>query len=276
MLNHMLGNGILAEDEGVLGLGARGEREFGRRYFAELVAAFTEPLLLAVRHGSIDLGAVHPASLTPSSRGEVPILSLGGRSWKVVHIDWRRRAVAVTPADGPGRSRWLGSGRSLAASTCRAAERIVAGAAPGCRLSRRAEAALDVIRSQLPFVDAVRLPIVSDGESRMTIWTFSGGATSSSIAREFAHSGLAVLGFDDFSVSVRGAAPGKIADYLRHIDPDLAHPRLPDNLTGALKFGLCLPEAVAAEVLSRRTADPASVREIALREPRFVSDFRNS
>ena len=105
----MLGSGILAEDGGILGLGARGEREFGRRHFADLVAAFTEPLLLVVRHGPVDVGAVHPASLAPSARGEAPVLSLGGRSWKVTDVDWRRRAVAVVPADGAGDR--AGSGR---------------------------------------------------------------------------------------------------------------------------------------------------------------------
>ena len=105
MLDHMLESGVLADDSGVLGLGTRGEHEFGRRHFADLVAAFTEPLLLVVRHGPLDIGAVHPASLVPASRGEVPVLSLGGRSWKVVQVDWRRRAVGVVPAEGRGRSR---------------------------------------------------------------------------------------------------------------------------------------------------------------------------
>ena len=108
----------------------------------------------------------------------------------------------------------------------------------------------------------------------MTVWAFGGGASSSSVARELAASGLAVVGFDDFSISVRGALVGEVADRVRRIDPDLAHPRLPDDLVGALKFGLCLPEALAAGVLSSRTADPGSVREIVSREPRLVSDPR--
>jgi len=106
----------------------------------------------------------------------------------------------------------------------------------------------------------------------VTVWTFGGGASSASVAREFAASGLAVIGFDDISVSVRGALAGEVADRVRRIDSDLAHPRLPGDLVGALKFGLCLPETLAAGILSSRTADPASVREIVSREPRFVSD----
>src|SRR5690606_2117134 len=58
ILAHMLGTGILSEDGGILGFGPVGEREFGRRHFSDLVAAFTEPMVLAVRHGPIDIGTV--------------------------------------------------------------------------------------------------------------------------------------------------------------------------------------------------------------------------
>lgn len=83
IIDHMLKTGILVEDAGVLGLGAKGEHEFGRRHFSDLVAAFSEPLLLSVRHGRADLGTVHPASLVPGRAGDFAVLSLGvgvGRS----------------------------------------------------------------------------------------------------------------------------------------------------------------------------------------------------
>jgi ATP-dependent Lhr-like helicase len=50
VIGHMLATGILVEDGGVLGLGSEGEAKFGRRHFQELLAAFTTPLLLLVRH----------------------------------------------------------------------------------------------------------------------------------------------------------------------------------------------------------------------------------
>jgi ATP-dependent Lhr-like helicase len=46
-----------------LGIGTTGEVEFGRRYFRELVAAFTTPFLLVVRYGDNDLGNIDPLSL---------------------------------------------------------------------------------------------------------------------------------------------------------------------------------------------------------------------
>ena len=161
ILDYMLETGILTEEAGILGLGAKGERQFGRRHFSELVAAFSEPLVLSVRHGPAELGTVHPASLVPKRAGDAPVLSLGGRSWKVTDIDWRRRMVLVVPSVSGGRCRWIGSSRAMSAAVCAMMERIVAGAEPRCRLSRRATEALAQIRDRLAFVDGDSLPVVS-------------------------------------------------------------------------------------------------------------------
>ena len=51
ILSHMLQTEVLVENEGVIGLGPRGEREFGRRHFSDLVAAFSSPMILTVHYG---------------------------------------------------------------------------------------------------------------------------------------------------------------------------------------------------------------------------------
>jgi ATP-dependent Lhr-like helicase len=82
VLRHMLSVGVLTEDESVIGLGAKGEREFGRRHFSDLVAAFSSQLILTVFNGPAELGSVHPASLARQPGDAAPILLLGGRSWR--------------------------------------------------------------------------------------------------------------------------------------------------------------------------------------------------
>jgi ATP-dependent Lhr-like helicase len=268
---HMLERGILAEDAGILGLGVKGEEEFGRRHFSDLVAAFSEPLLLLVRHGLADLGTVHPASLVRTTIGEPAVLSLAGRSWKVTNVDWRTRVVTVVASESGGRSRWLGSSRVMSEAICRAMERIVAGAKPTCRLSRRAETALAQIRNRLPFVDAETLPIVSSGNSRIMIWTFAGGAATASIAAGLTAQGLAVSGFDDLSITLRSNDLTGVAKVLRSIDPDSVHPRLPDDLGAALKFGLCLPAKIIESVLKVRLSDPSAVAATCRKELRLIS-----
>jgi ATP-dependent Lhr-like helicase len=123
----MLTTGVLSEDAGILGLGAKGEQEFGRRHFSDLVAAFSEPLLFSVRHGSLNLGTVHPASLVHKRTGEATVLLMAARSWKVTEVDWRARVITVVAHESGGRSRWLGSSRAMSEAICRTIERIVVG-----------------------------------------------------------------------------------------------------------------------------------------------------
>ena len=94
---HMLARGVLTEDQGVLGMGPVGERVFGRRHFIDVVAAFSSPMLLAVRHGRAELGSVHPASL--ARRDDAPIvILLGGRRS-------RCQTPKATSSTGSGSSR---------------------------------------------------------------------------------------------------------------------------------------------------------------------------
>ena len=271
ILDHMLATGILSEDTGVLGLGVTGEREFGKRYFSDLVAAFSEPLLLLVRYGQTDLGTVHPASLAPGSRGKSTVLSLGGRSWKVTDVDWQHRTIAVVPFEDGGHSRWLGSSRVVPEAVCRMMERIVAGADPACRLSRRAETALGQIRDRLPFVDGETLPVVSYGNDKVVVWTFAGGAATASIAAGLACEGIRVVNFDDLAITLRVREPGEVTRALRRIDPISIHPKLPDDLGPALKFSLCLPERVIENILRARTSDPLAVAAACRKHARLIS-----
>lgn len=270
VIAHMLANDILAEDMGVLGLGSVGEREFGRRHFGDLVAAFSQPLLLAVRHGPLDIGSVHPASIAPGHDGVPAVISLGGRGWKVTDVDWRRRTVSVLPAEGRGRSRWLGNGRPMSSVVAAAVERLVTGTPPGCRLSRRAKAALDQIRMRLEFVDGSALPLVADRKGYVTLWGFAGGAAMSSVAAALASLGLPVVAIDDLSVTVKSQSFIKLAAAIEAIELDHVHPRLPVDVNEALKFGLCLPERISRAVLESRTSDPAAVAAVRRRSCRFI------
>jgi ATP-dependent Lhr-like helicase len=149
VVSHMLATSILVEDCGVLGLGSEGEAKFGRRHFQDLVAAFTTPLLLAVRYGTNELGSIGPFSLDDKPDSS-PVVLLGGRSWRVLDIDWSRRTVRVEPATEVGRSRWFGSSRPLHSELARSVEQVMAHGASGVTLSSRASASLDDMRDRFP------------------------------------------------------------------------------------------------------------------------------
>ena len=150
-------------------------------------------------------------------------------------------------------------------------ERIVAGAEPTCRLSRRAEAALDQIRDRLAFVDADSLSMVSDGRGRVVIWAFAGSAATGSIAAGLAAQGFEVIGFDDLAITLRTRDREHVAKALSRIDPVAVYPKLPEDIEFSLKFGLCLPAGIVRSVLKARTADPAAVAAMCRRTPRLIS-----
>jgi ATP-dependent helicase Lhr and Lhr-like helicase len=259
VIRHMLTTNILSEDAGIIGFGTRGEREFGRRHFSDLVAAFSSPWLLTVRHGVLELGSVHPASIARVPSETSPTLLLGGRSWKVVNVDWPRRCVSVTPVEGGGKSRWLGIGRMLPFSICRAQERVITGVEPPCQVSRRAVNRLATIRVRFEFIDGQSLPLVSDGIDRVTVWLFSGGLVSASVARALSNYGLPVTGWDGVSVTVRVNDLEWVSRSLKDLNVTAAYPALRGDLETALKFSLCLPPQLTEAVIIARTFRPEEV-----------------
>ena len=270
VVKHMLKHGILASDAGALGLGPEGEAIFGRRHFQELVAAFTTPLLLAVRHGSADLGTIDPLSIE-GLRSSVPVILLAGRSWRVLDVDWPRRMVRVEPAVEQGRSRWFGSARALHADLARSIEQVIVTGSSGVTLSRRAQDLLDLLREHFAFVDAETLPIVVSSDDEVRIWTFAGGHANTMLAAGLLRKGLAVKRADSFSISVGSTSVEDVARVLRAIDPETLEAPVPQRLIRELKFGDCLPILCAQAVLAARLADPVAVTAVLRRPHRCIA-----
>ncbi|MDW9414207.1 DEAD/DEAH box helicase [Sinorhizobium meliloti] len=257
IVNHMIATGMLHSDGGVFGLGARAEREFGRRHFGDLVVSFSSPVLLSVMFGRTELGNIHPLALAPPRDDQPIVILLAGRSWRVVEIDWSRRRVSVVADQGEGRARWLGGGRPASFAVCRAAESVIAGAAPGCRLSRRAESKLGQVQEQLPFVDGTSIPIIHDGKDNFRIWTFAGGLTNSALAQ-------AVPGpparSDDFCISIRAGSAAAAIDALSRLGQISIRPSFSAELIRDLKFNTCLPEKIAACTIEVRLFDREGIQ----------------
>lgn len=269
IVDHMLSNGILNDDGGVLGLGERAEREFGRRHFGDLVVSFSSPMLLEVIFGRVELGTVHPLAVSPSRDGEPIIILLSGRSWRVMEVDWPRRRVAVVAAHGDGEAKWLGGGRPASYAVARAAEAIVAGSVPGCRLSRRAAIKLDEIRDRLPFVDGTTVPVVNDYTGNVRIWTFAG-------ARANAALGQAIPGFrtnsDDFCITIKSENTQESLDAISSLHSISIQPSLSAQMIRDLKFSVCIPEPIAKFEIELRLLDKIGIDATLARQIKLVLD----
>ena len=260
-LSWLVSQGFLSVDGGFAFVGPAAERKFGRRNFLELTSVFTAAPELKVLHGRAEVGAVSPLAL--SSRVEGPRqLSLGGRTWLVTHVDWRRRQVFVVPGEGRGRSVWQGSAAVLGPELAGAVRDVLGGADQDVELSARAVVGLAAVREKFGWLGAGST-IVSDGSS-CRWWTFVGSRANASLAAALEAQGLGARA-DGLSVTVDakiGLAEARECDGLlaQGVGPSVDA----DALEG-LKFSALLAPEVAAGILGERVADADRARQVAVR-----------
>lgn len=105
LVRHLVTEGYLNRDGGMMFIGPEAEQRFGYRHFMDLTAVFTAAPEFTVLSGRNEIGTTDPALLTEKVAGPRRLL-LAGRSWQVTYIDWSRRRCFVEPVDGGGKARW--------------------------------------------------------------------------------------------------------------------------------------------------------------------------
>ncbi|MFV2018160.1 helicase-related protein [Micromonospora sp. LOL_023] len=135
ILRHLVDEGYL-DDDGMLHIGPQADLRFGRRHFMDMMAVFTAPPQFTVLLGRTEIGRTDPYLLTEKVIGP-RLLLLGGSSWRVTHIDWRRCRCFVEPAERAGRARRPGA---VAGRWHPAGAVVPAGAGDAGRAARRAAA----------------------------------------------------------------------------------------------------------------------------------------
>ena len=109
LLDTMVARDILYEADGLLSLGQRGEKLYGRRHFFELYSVFTAPPVMRVQHGKDDVGYVQGVFVSMHDHRQGPLcFRLSGRAWEVGQIDWSKGILHVRPADRGRVPNWLG------------------------------------------------------------------------------------------------------------------------------------------------------------------------
>jgi ATP-dependent Lhr-like helicase len=257
VLQHMLDNGYLQEDQGILWLGRKGEEDFGYRNFMELFSVFTSPPEFVVYFGRQHLGSVHQSTFI--ARNEGPIrLSLAGRAWRVEEINWPDRTVLVTPEQERGISRWLGLGRPLSFELCRKIRTVLASGDRYEYLSRRATEALAEAREEFSWLrpDAICVR-VSAGEDRTEIWTYAGQNVNAALSNALTQIAGRASTADNFRLRMNEVVPAdqiqRWFSEMRKLGPMPPAIRDLSVLLDRLKFRKCLPDQMAERMLSART-----------------------
>jgi ATP-dependent Lhr-like helicase len=261
ILAHLRAEEFLVEDSGLLMIGPRAEKEFGRRNFMDLLSSFVADLELRVVAGTKEIGFVSPLALPRAGDRERKPLVLGGRGWFIQHVDWARFTVWVEEVSTKGDVRWPSDALAYSYELCRARRDVLLGSDPDVTLSQRAIGKLHLLRAEHAEEvrsDGLVLHRRPSGGSRL--WTWAGLKANATM---LAGLGLDAAGAENESVLLpEGVGPSEV----RSADVD-AVPRLDAEAIEALKFSAALPQEVAMRTLGERLADPdgaASVAKMAL------------
>ena len=270
----MLTQEILWEDEGILWFGKRGEEEFGRKHFLELVSVFVSPPLFSVLHGRQELGFVDEMTFF-GKQSDPRVLLLGGRAWRVNHIDWQRRVAYVEPADTVGRSRWQGQGQVLHYDLCQSIKFVLASEEMSERWSHRVRDRIGVLREEQAWLESANTAVVSDNDGRLCWWTFAGQRANHVLAQRLSgltssnvKAGNLALEFES-RISLDGIEAAMAI--VRRSEADGVRPVVDEGVVDGLKFSACLPTDMAMEMLGDRLADVFGAKKVLDQRVRFIN-----
>jgi ATP-dependent Lhr-like helicase len=200
------------------------------------------------------------------------LLLLGGRSWRVTWIDWKRRRCYVEPAEGGGKARWLTPGISGASfELSRAARDVLLGADPPVALTQRAKRILAEVRDEhISAVHPAGTVITRDGED-VRWWTWAGYRANATLAATLSHLTDSVQHPNDASLRMRGDLTLEMWKVgTADASERLCLPEVDQRALAGLKFSEALPERLANATLAARMADLDSAARVLTEPARYT------
>jgi ATP-dependent Lhr-like helicase len=266
LMAHMLSEGILYEDSGIVGLGPVGERLFGAKNFMALMSVFDTPSLFQVICGIEELGWVHPLSFAGFGQRTV-VISLGGRAWEVIRLDEDRSIAQVRPTEEQGRSRWLGGSRALSYALCQAIHGVLVDQSVEPFWSKRATAEIAIARCENTTARSEGT-VLEDREDRVRWWTFGGLKANASLAGMLPRKDGVIPRFDNYFVEILDAVGLQDAERRLRAMPSQEAKSLEaiGSPSTRVKFWECLPEDSRNKFTAARFADPERATNIFLQK----------
>lgn len=269
ILEFLLAEGYFETDGPFFHVGPEAERRFGRRYFSDLTAVFTAPPEFIVLAGRVEVGTIGTDLLTEKVDGP-RLLLLGGRSWKVTHVDWERRRCFVEPVDGGGKAKWSGTSGGLSFDIARGMRSVLLGAeAKGVSFTTRASKVLAALRQD--YADAVasdRLVVRVPDDSAGRWWTWAGTAANRTLQASLPKVIDPRQRLDEKSVRlIPGVSVQEFSDALASVV--WAEPDVDANALRGLKFSVALPPELAIKTLSARMGNRQVAQDV-LTEHRII------
>lgn len=268
LVDTMLARDILYEADGLLSLGRRGERLYGRKNFFELYAVFTAPPMMRVQHGKDHVGCVQALFAAMHDRSQGPLcFRLAGRAWQVVQTEWSRGVLRVRPAEHGRVPSWLGLPGVLSTELCQAMMRVLIEAgAEHAWLTPNAAAELSSLRQGYEGLLAPGTAPVEELPDGVQWHTFAGGAVNRLLAAGLEAQTGKRWTAGNLSVRCKDVALTAAHDAVRSLS-GLSWERVAADAAHAMtrgmvsKFQPCLPEDAEDRLLAERLLDlPATLR----------------
>jgi ATP-dependent Lhr-like helicase len=274
IVRYLTDNGYLDSDGGMLFIGPAAELHFGRRHFMDMTSVFTGAPEFTVLLGRTELGRIDPSLLVEEVKGDRRLL-LGGRSWRVTYIDWRRRRCFVEPTDGGGRARWttLGfAGRSF--ELTRAMREVLLGTDPPVRLTKRAIGVLAEERERREHVihPGGSLIVRDDDSDDVRWWTWAGFRVNATLVATLSEVVDPMHRFNDQQVRLRqDLTPEMWREAVNDAASRLCLPDVSEKALVGLKFSAALPKRLAIATMAARLADLPGAERVLAEPVRFYA-----
>ena len=266
VVEHMKREDFLFESGGLLSMGQKAERAFGKKNFQELYAVFSSPVLYrVVTAAARDLGSLEQ-DFVDRLVEQMSSFLLGGRAWTVERVSHDDRIVVVREAPGGVKPSWGGFiPQLLGHELCQRMKRVLIETTRYPYVDEIGAKHLEAKRDDLR--DLLRregYAIQLDG-STARWWTFAGGRMNHTLKYGFEIlEGWKVVA-DNFQLRIEGDGVGhesvrraisKMMTTEFWTEPDARRAvlaRLPGYRLS--KFQDCLPERFALEVIERYLLD---------------------
>lgn len=204
LIRHMVKTKFLYLTGGLLSIGSKSERVFGKKNFMALYSVFTSPQQYEVcTVESQSIGTLEQKfvdTLTP----EISCFLLGGRAWIADRIDHENRSVVVLPAPQGNKPSWGGFiPQFLDWEICQEIAAILRSNVDIPYLDRDAKLTLANCRNERR-QQVVERAIWQDEHAQMQWWTFAGGRINRAIKYGLEHLWEWDVRADNFQVSITG------------------------------------------------------------------------
>ncbi|MCP4502881.1 MAG: DEAD/DEAH box helicase [Deltaproteobacteria bacterium] len=259
LVEKMLKFDIIHESGARYWLGDTGEKLYGRRNFKELYAVFDAAPILRVMWGKDEIGTVDAQFIQGLDPGAAFVL--GGKPWKISHIDWKKGRCAVVPSSYGQHVSWRGGAKYLSRALSEEMRSLLAEENADEWWTPRAQKELASYRASHAFVHDEERPLVQR-KSEYRWYSFLGGRVNNLLARLLEERlGSRVLPGNLMLTFKEDAAKSEVA--IRQEIAELMQPgavtwddaiRYADTISNEnlSKFQPCLPERLELLFLAKR------------------------